>query len=32
MASQVGGIAEVLDNGNCGLLVPPDQNNLGLML
>lgn len=25
VASQVGGIAEVLDNGNCGLLVPPDQ-------
>lgn len=25
LASQVGGIAEVLDNGNCGLLVPADQ-------
>lgn len=25
VASQVGGIEEVLDNGNCGLLVPPDQ-------
>lgn len=25
VASKVGGITEVLDNGNCGLLVPPDQ-------
>ncbi len=25
VASRVGGIPEVLDNGNCGLLLPPDQ-------
>lgn len=25
VASQIGGIVEVLDHGNCGLLAPPDQ-------